>query len=124
MLPRIPVSCPRLASTRSHTFKAFYAVRLFSSVRAPYRIDRLAQTIRSLRQAPPDPEDIPPSDNVSVNFLQSLFVQSLAQLTSGLHRFHPPREPLVARHAVLSRLVWPASQTCFGPVGRSRTRTF
>ncbi|KAJ7357210.1 mitochondrial amino-acid acetyltransferase [Mycena albidolilacea] len=80
MLPRIPVSCPRLASTRSHTFKAFYA------------------TIRSLRQAAPDPEDIPPSDN---DFIVSILRAnpSLRDTRSYLASFGPRPKPVSAPSA-------------------------
>ncbi|KAJ7092568.1 mitochondrial amino-acid acetyltransferase [Mycena epipterygia] len=81
MLPCIPVSRARvstaLASTRCHTFKAFYA------------------TIRSLRQAAPDPDDVPPSDN---DFIVSILRAnpSLRDTRSYLASFGPrPKPPSV-----------------------------
>ncbi|KAJ6574955.1 hypothetical protein B0H19DRAFT_1254588 [Mycena capillaripes] len=78
MLPRIPASCARvsspLASTRCHTFKAFYA------------------TIRSLRQAAPEPDDVPPSDN---DFIVSILRAnpSLRDTRSYLASFGPRPKP-------------------------------
>ncbi|KAJ6509384.1 mitochondrial amino-acid acetyltransferase [Mycena vitilis] len=82
MLPRIPASCARvsLASTRSHTFKAFYA------------------TIRSLRHAAPEPEDAPPSDN---DFIVSILRAnpSLRDTRSYLASFGPRPKPASAPSA-------------------------
>ncbi|KAJ7706338.1 mitochondrial amino-acid acetyltransferase [Mycena rosella] len=73
MLPRVRASTA-LASSRSHTFKAFYA------------------TIRSLRQPPPDPDDIPPSDN---DFIMSILRAnpSLRDTRSYLASFGPRPKP-------------------------------
>ncbi|KAJ7099616.1 mitochondrial amino-acid acetyltransferase [Mycena crocata] len=78
MLPCIPMSRARastaLTSTRCHTFKAFYA------------------TIRSLRQAAPDPDDVPPSDN---DFIVSILRAnpSLRDTRSYLASFGPRPKP-------------------------------
>ncbi|KAF8213204.1 hypothetical protein K438DRAFT_1081993 [Mycena galopus ATCC 62051] len=74
MLPRIPPSCARVSSTRSHTFKAFYA------------------TIRSLRHAAPEPDDVPPSDN---DFIVSILRAnpSLRDTRSYLASFGPRPKP-------------------------------
>ncbi|KAJ6519670.1 mitochondrial amino-acid acetyltransferase [Mycena sanguinolenta] len=81
MLPRIPASCTRVSSSRSHTFKAFYA------------------TIRSLRQALPEPaDDVPPADN---DFIVSILRAnpSLRDTRSYLASFGPRPKPVSAPSA-------------------------
>ncbi|KAJ7783620.1 mitochondrial amino-acid acetyltransferase [Mycena maculata] len=93
MLPRIPMSrahvSSALASTRCHTFKAFYA------------------TIRSLRDPAPDPDDIPPSDN---DFILSILRAnpSLRDTRSYLASFGPRPKPASAPSA--DRLPLPISK--------------
>ncbi|KAJ7492772.1 mitochondrial amino-acid acetyltransferase [Mycena latifolia] len=81
--PRACVSTA-LSSSRRHTFKAFYA------------------TIRSLRQAAPDPDDVPPPDN---DFIMSILRAnpSLRDTRSYLASFGPRPKPPSAPSADRTR---------------------
>lgn len=65
----LPGPCRIIAARRSHTFKAFYAVRLTTECPTSQvlMIGISIQTIRNLRQATvPEADEIDPSENVSI----------------------------------------------------------
>ncbi|KAJ6604505.1 mitochondrial amino-acid acetyltransferase [Mycena vulgaris] len=92
MLPRACVSTA-LTSSRCHTFKAFLRRRCTSYPCFP--LFTFQQTIRSLRQAAPDPDDLPPSDN---DFIVSILRAnpSLRDTRSYLASFGPRPKPAPA----------------------------
>lgn len=108
-----------LSARRSHTFKAFYAVSPLFILPTALTESCCSQTIHALRQpptGPPEPDELPPTENVSHvqlatlddNFTNNSLI--FDRVILGFYFIDPPRKPITTGYKVLPSIFrWPPS---------------